>query len=91
MMQLKSTLIERWRYCRDWASLYGGAPGAFMAGLGSAGVSNLHTLETLRPLLITIAANCLVLAYRKLSHASAQVCQICSICTEVRSLRAYKG
>lgn len=91
MMQLKSTLIERWRYCRDWASLYGGVPCTFIAGLGSAGISNLHTLETLRPLLITLAANCLVLAYRKLSHASAQVCQICSICTEVRSLRTYKN
>lgn len=91
MMQVKSTLMERWQYCRNWASLYGGAPGAFMAGLGSAGVSNLHMVETLRPLLITLAANCLVLAYRKLSHASTQICQICSICTEVRSLRAYKN
>ncbi len=92
MMQLKSTLIERWQYCRDWASLYGGTPFAFMvAGLGSVGASNLKTLDTLRPLLIAIAANCLVFAYRKLSHASTQVCQICSICTEVRSLCAYKN
>lgn len=91
MMQLKSTLIERWQYCRDWASLYGGAPFAFM--VASVGASNLKTLDTLRPLLIAIAiaANCLVFAYRKLSDASTQVCQICSICTEVRSLCAYKN
>lgn len=92
MMQVKSTAIERWRDCRDWASLYGGTPFALMAaGLGSAGVSNLKTLETLRPLFIAVAANCLVFAYRKLGQASTQVCQVCSVCTDVQTLRTYRN
>lgn len=92
MMQVKSMMIERWRGCRDWASWYGGAPFAFMAaGLGSAGVSNLKMLETLRPLLIAVAVNCLVYAHRKLGQASAQVCQVCSVCTEAQTLRTYRN
>jgi len=92
MMPMKSTVIERWRDCRDWASLYGGAPFVFMvAGLGSAGVSNLKMLDTLRPLLIAIAANCLVFAYQKLDQASAKVCQICSVCADAQTLRFYRN
>jgi hypothetical protein len=88
---VKSTLIEHWRYCRTWASWYGGVPFAFMAaGLGSAGVSNLKLLETLRPLFIAVAVNCLVVAYRKLGQASIQVCKICSVCMEAQTLRTYR-
>jgi uncharacterized membrane protein YfcA len=91
MMQVKSTLIEHWRYCRTWASWYGGVPFAFMAaGLRSAGVSNLKLLETLRPLFIAVAVNCLVFAYRKLGQASIQVCKICSVCTDAQTLRTYR-
>jgi uncharacterized membrane protein YfcA len=91
MMQVKPNAMECWRYCRDWASWYCGAPFIFMtASLGSAGIGNLKMLETLRPLFIAVTANCLVYAYRKLGQASTQICQICSVCTDARTLRTYR-
>jgi len=70
---------------RGSVRIYGGGP------FGSAGVSNLKTLDTLRPLLIAISANCLVFAYQKLGQASAKVCQICSVCADAQTLRFYRN
>jgi mercuric ion transport protein len=86
-------------------TLFGGAVAALAAsacclgplilvsmGIGGAWVSNLTMLEPFRPLFVTVALLCMVVAYRRIYRApEAQTCVPGTLCGSPEGNKTYRA